>query len=101
MLQEYLNSWNTFRNACENKAKGRAVINSSGWKKLMEFHLDNYLKNLENPYMFLLTLKWQHIDIYNQHRMARFYYYYARKRAENLNPIIHGFDILRFPSWKK
>jgi hypothetical protein len=98
MIDEYLKSWESFRLACEKKAKDRCVINSDGWRKLKQFHLETYLSKNENPYFFLLTVKWKHRDIFNKDRMARYYYRHARQRTEGLNPDFS--DIISYPSWR-
>lgn len=90
MINEYLTSWNKFQAYCETKAKGRAVINSDGWRKLGEFHLEQFLQKHENPYLFLFTVKMERRDIFSAHRMDKWYRHYMRKRFELLNPLIHG-----------
>jgi hypothetical protein len=90
MIEEYLKSWVKFQAYCETRAKGRALINSDGWKKLADFHLEDYLKKQENPYLFLFTVKMERRDIYEVHRMDKWYRFYCRKRFELLNPLIHG-----------
>ena len=99
MKDEYLQSWMKFRIQCEAKAKGRAKLTNDCWRKLIAFHLDKYLKSHENPYLFLFTMKFEHSQYFREHRMSSKYYYYARKRFESLNPLIHG--TFHFPSYKK
>lgn len=98
MIDEYLESWYSFKAVCEKKAKDRCIINSDGWSKLREFHLDRYLTNLENPYSFLFTIKWKHRNLYNSHRMARYYYKYLRERTAGLDPQVMG--VVEYPSWR-
>ena len=99
MIDEYLESWYSFKAVCEKKVKDRCTINSDGWSKLREFHLDKYLNNLENPYSFLFTIKWKHRNLYNSHRMARYYYKYLRERTAGLDPQVMG--VVEYPSWRK
>jgi hypothetical protein len=73
--------------------------NSDGWSKLREFHLDKYLNNLENPYFFLFSIKWKYRNLYNSHRMAKYYYKYLKERTAGLDPQIMG--VLEYPSWRK
>lgn len=97
---EYLDSWERFRAACDRKAKDRCVINSDGWRKLREFHLEQYLNNLENPLMFLLNMKWKSRKTFDSHRMAKYYYRYLRNRAQIMDNPIPG-DLVAFASWRK
>ena len=90
MIEEYLKSWNKFRAYCESKAKNKAIINSDGWRKLGDYHLEQYLRNQSNPYLFLFTIKMERRDVFRTHRMDKWYRYYCRKRFELLNPLIHG-----------
>lgn len=98
MIEEYLISWEKFRAYCEKKAKDRCIINTTGWRKLMEFHLVNYLESHKNPYLFLLTTKWKYSKIFLTHRMSRYYHYYARKRFEVFDS--NNLNLISYPTWK-
>ena len=82
-VQHYLNSWQDFELYCTNKAKGRCFLNNSAWRKLRDFHLNRYLKEIEGPYGFLFTVRHFHTDLYNSIRcMPKYYWKYAKKRTE-------------------
>ncbi len=81
-VQHYLNSWNEFELYCNNKAKGRCLLNNAAWRKLRDFYLNKYLTEIEKPYAFLFAVRHFHIDIYRSIRcMAKYYYRYAKLRA--------------------
>jgi len=50
MINEYLDSWIKKRIDYELQVKGKAKINGDGWRKLRNYHLKSYLKQLQNVY---------------------------------------------------
>ncbi len=85
MIDEYLNSWVQRRIDYELQAKGRAKINNEGWRKLKNYHLRSYIKQLDNPFGFLFQLKYRHKHIFKQVSCAsRLYYIELEKRNEKM-----------------
>ena len=81
-VKHYTTSWDNFELYCTNKAKGRCHLNNSAWRKLREYHLDNYLKDIDNPFGLLFNIKTFHKDLYKSIRcMPKYYYRYAKKRT--------------------
>lgn len=80
-LVTYLESKDRFLHYIKDKVDGRCHMNNKGWAKIVDFHLDNYLKELENPFGFLYNVKNFHNNIYNSTPcMVRYYHKYRRRR---------------------
>jgi hypothetical protein len=74
-VDEYLASWEQFKEYCDKKAKDRCKLNSYSWHKLSEFHLEEYLKKIESPFGFLFRAKMFRPDVFKQRsEMRRMYY---------------------------
>ncbi len=97
-FEQYIDSWDNFRLVCENKVKGRCIINNDGWRKLRQFHLEKFLKTLDNPLMFLIKAKWSYRPIFESHRMSKYYYRYLNERAAALDTTTSF--MLSYPSWR-
>lgn len=100
-VQLYLDLWSKFKFCCEHKAKiADCHINSKGWQKLREYHLERFLKDSENPYGFLFKVKYRYRHIYREvHCMPRLYHKYSKlKQQELLSP---SREVVKFPSWKE
>ncbi len=83
-LNEYMDSWVQKRIDYEMMAKGRAKLNAYCWRKLRNYHLQNYVKRLDNPFGFLFTLKYKRKDIAkNLPSLNTLYVQELRKRQEN------------------
>ena len=81
-LTSYFDSWNGYQGHIKKKIDGICHVNSKGWRKLQDYHLDNYLKTLDNPHAFLFNVKYFHKGVYKQvPPMARYYYRYSRRRV--------------------
>ena len=84
-LEQYLKEWSEFRFKCETKVKGICTINSDGWKKLREFHLELFLKKLKAPLYFLMTMKYRNRKAFEYFGMEKFYRKLLRERAERVD----------------
>ncbi len=85
MINEYLDSWIKKRIDYELQVKGKAKINGDGWRKLRNYHLKSYLKQLQNPFAFLFHLKFKHKNIFKQVSCANIVYYSElEKRNEKM-----------------
>jgi hypothetical protein len=85
MINEYLDSWIKKRIDYELQVKGRAKINGDGWRKLRNYHLKNYVKQLHNPFAFLFHLKFKHKNIFKHISCANIVYYTElEKRNEKM-----------------
>lgn len=65
-INDYLDSWACFYIECTLKAKGRAHINSTGWRRLREFHFEQYISNKLEAVPFVLTMRFRYPHIYKQ-----------------------------------
>jgi hypothetical protein len=63
LINEYLESWVQKRIDYELMAKGRAKLNKDCWRKLRTYHMQNYVKKLDNPFSFLFNLKFKHREL--------------------------------------
>ena len=63
-VSNYLNSWYKFRRYCELKAKNRCELNNNSWRKLEEWHLEDFLNKIDNPFGFLYKLKIFNPEVY-------------------------------------
>lgn len=98
-LNDYLQSWDQFREYCENKVKGICTLSNKNWRKLREWHMDNYLKSLDNPYGFIFKLKWRHPGVYKSiHCLPKFYHYYRMERQKAFASV--GRQMVVFPTWR-
>lgn len=99
-VNNYQTQWNGFRLCCEQRAKkANCCINNKGWQRLREFHLENYLKTVENPFGFLYLIKLRHRHIYSQIQcMPRLYSKYLRKRQIELDSPAKR--MVKFPTWR-
>ena len=79
---EYTGDWDRYQVTIKKKIDGICHVNSKGWRKLQDYHLDNYLKTMENPHAFLFNVKYFHKKLYKQvPPMARYYYRYSKRRV--------------------
>lgn len=100
-VQLYLHMWSEFKFCCEHKAKiADCHINNKGWQKLKEYHLEEYLKDMDNPYGFLFKIRFRYKDVYREvHCMPRFYYKYLRLRKKELDSPARS--VVQFPTWRR
>jgi hypothetical protein len=88
-ILKYQTSWEEFRKACEIKAKNRCHLNTSAWKRLKEFHIEQYLRDMENPFGFLFVLKFYHNSFFRSiPKSACLYSFYLKKRQEDYGIIV-------------
>ena len=81
-LTEYFDSWGKYQIHIKAKIDGVCHVNNKGWKKLQDYHLDNHLKQLENPHSFLFNVKYFHKGVYKRvPPMAKYYHRYHRRRV--------------------
>ena len=64
-INEYETSWFEFQRQCEQKIKGRCILNNTCWRKLKEWHIQEFTKKLDNPRSFFIHLKWKRPDIFH------------------------------------
>ena len=82
-IDEFLASWEQFKQYCDKKAKDRCKLNTYSWKKLSEFHLEEFLKKVESPFGFLFRAKMFRPEVFRQRAEMRKMYYkelYARQQ---------------------
>ena len=85
MINEYLDSWVKKRIDYELQVKGKAKINGDGWRKLRNYHLKSYVRQLPNPFAFMFQLKFKHKNIFRQISCANTVYYVElKKRNEKM-----------------
>lgn len=85
-IQKYYHSWSHFERYCRNRAENRCILNNNAWRKLKDYHLESFLQQLENPYLFLFMVKLFHRSVYQSvPSMSRYYHRYARKRREEID----------------
>lgn len=96
----YLDLWSKFKFCCEHRAKiADCYINNKGWQKLREYHLNEFLSDIDNPFGFLFRIKFRYPNIYREVKcMPRYYHKYARLRQQELTSISK--DLVNFPSWR-
>ena len=99
-INRYLNSWNDFRNKCEEKVKGRCYINNKGWTKLRDFHMEQWLSSHKTPFGFMFKLKHRYWGIYRSIPCAPKWYHITRLQRELIFNSNIGRRIVIFPSWK-
>jgi hypothetical protein len=85
-VEKYLDSWFDFQRYCERKAKGRCDLTNNCWRRLKEYHLEDYLTKIKRPFAFIFMVKYQCNDLYNEIPcMNKFYYKYLKKRNDSFN----------------
>lgn len=65
-INDYLNSWATFHIDCALKAKGRAHINATGWRRLRQFHFEQFVKEKPEAIPFVITMRFRYPNIFKQ-----------------------------------
>lgn len=100
-LEEYLAQWREFEKHCERRAKAaNCHINAKNWQKLKEFHLENYLQTIDNPFGFLFVVKIRYSNICRQiNCMPRLYHKYLRLRQKELDSPSR--NMIQFPTWRR
>jgi len=99
-VERYVHSWRFFQLNCEQKVKGRCIINNKGWAKLREFHMEQFLKNHPSPFGFMFRLKYKHPRVYRRIPCAPKLYHFTRKqRCDKFDSRV-GEKFISFPSWK-
>lgn len=99
-VEEYIDSWKEFETACENKAKGRCILNSKSWRKLREFHMEQWLKAHPAPFGFMFKLKHRHPLIYRSIPCAPRFYHSMKLLRNSLFCDTIANKVVIFPSWK-
>jgi hypothetical protein len=82
-IEDFLKSWESFRNDCERKAKDRCKINNEGWRKLSVFHTERFLRESQNPFGFLFYVRYKMPSIYRKYRLNIFYNNYLSERERS------------------
>ena len=99
-VEQYIYSWRSFQLKCENKIKGRCIINNKGWVKLREFHMEQFLKEHPSPFGFMFRLKYQHPRVYRRIPCAPKIYRLTKSQRCDIFDNKVGEKIVSFPSWK-
>ena len=55
-FNEYEADWLIFRKKIEEKAKGRCIINNKNWGKLRDYHFEECVRVVPNPYGFVFKM---------------------------------------------
>ena len=81
-LIEYMDSWTRFKSYCDDKIKkSDCYLNNKNWEKLREWHMEDYLTQIEQPFHFLFELKYYNRKTYESIKcLPRLYHEYKRKR---------------------
>ena len=99
-LNIYLHSWVRFETNCENKVKDVCIINTKGWRKLREYHMDTWLRQHSSPFGFMFKLKYQHNKIYRSIPCASKFYCITRQWRDLKFEREVDKSVITFPSWK-
>jgi hypothetical protein len=85
-IKDYLDSWVQRRIDYELVIKGRAKLNSGSWRKLRNYHLQDYVGKLDNQFSFLFNLKFRYRNL-NKHldSLGSLYQIALRKRQEKFD----------------
>lgn len=84
-LGDYHTNWFIFKARIEKLAKDRCVISNKNWKKLKEIHFYKYLKDIKNPFGYLIRLKIMHHDFFNSNAfVSKVYNEYATIRNNQI-----------------
>jgi hypothetical protein len=82
----YITSWITFKLQCELKARNKCKLNNDAYRKLKQYHLEQYLTTVEAPFGFLATLKFRYPKLYKQIPCANKYFsIYLSKHQETFH----------------
>jgi hypothetical protein len=76
VFTKYEEDWLVFRKKIEDKIKGRCIINNKNWKKLRDFHFEEFIKTVPKPYGLLFRMIYMsniHKEIPCIHRVYRKY----------------------------
>lgn len=83
-ITDYLDSWINYHVECALRTRNRAKLNADGWRKLRQYHLEQYVKSVESPFFFMFALKYKHKNIYRNIACANEVYKVTlKKRAEH------------------
>ena len=100
-IEQYIYSWRAFESMCEAKIKNRCIINTKGWRKLREFHMEEFLKDHPSPFGFMFNLKHKHPKVYRRIYCAPKLYHMTRRwRCDKFNSSASE-SVVTFPSWKR
>jgi hypothetical protein len=79
-IDEYNKDWDKFRRYIERKTKDRCVVSNKNWKKLRDYHLEQYIVTVKHPFGLLFKMIYMskvHKDIPSIHKI---YSKYRRKK---------------------
>lgn len=83
-IDTYLTSWAIYRIDCELRIRNRAKINADGWRKLRQFHLEQYINREESPFAFMFALKFKHQRIFKQISSANEIYKVSLQKRQTI-----------------
>lgn len=83
-INDYLISWAVYRIDCDLKARNRAKINADGWRKLRQFHLEQYVSKVESPFFFMFALKFKHQKVFKQISSANEIYKVSLQKRQTI-----------------
>lgn len=100
-LDKYREEWAIFQRYCEKRAKlSDCHINNKGWQKLREFHLENFIEDVKNPFGFLYNIKFKHKSLYHEiHCIPRLYH--RQLKLRQLILASPSKSVIQFPTWRK
>ena len=74
-IDDYLVSWEQFKTYCDKKAKDKCKLTTYSWKRLSEYHLEEFLKTTDSPFGFLFRAKMFRPEVFKQRsEMKKLYY---------------------------
>lgn len=83
-ISDYEKDWLTFRKYIEDKSKNRCVINNKGWLKLRDFHFENFIVTVPQPYGLIFKMIYMSKVHKNIPCIYRVYNKYRKERVEGL-----------------
>ena len=82
LLRNYLIDWESFRSKCDKKVKDRCHLSRKNWKKLREWHFEQFLGTIDKPFGFLFKMRYWNADIFNSIPSSYMYFHIYRKKRE-------------------
>jgi len=84
----FANDWDQFKISCEKKTKDRCFLNSNCWRRLKQWHLEQYCGRIDQPFGFLFEFKYMHKRAFiSTPGSNTLYYKYLRARQDIENGI--------------
>jgi len=55
-FEDYNSDWKKFEKYIEKKIKDRCELNNKNWLKLRDYHFENFIVKVSNPYIFVFKM---------------------------------------------